>query len=227
MSEEIKNLAAAFVAAQGEIGAAIKGSTNPAFKGSKYADLAAVIEAIRPALTKHGLGFIQEISERDDGIYCQTVIMHKSGETYKTPLFPMPAPKKDPHGYGSAVTYAKRYSLQATFGVPSEDDDGNKAVEGKAAEGRRFPSPVESSLNGVEIDPETNAKLTRICSSLVDLVAQEAEGVDASYKIWELIESIEEDEEKLHLWHLLAKHSKVRARVKVVGEQMRKANVTA
>jgi len=220
MTEEIKQLATAYVQAQAEIGAAIKGSTNPHFK-SKYADLGAVMDAVKPTLAKYGLGFVQEISEREGGVYVETVILHKSGEIYRTGKLPMPAPKQDPHGYGSAITYAKRYSLQAAFGVPSEDDDGNKAVEGKAAE-KRFPTPVESSLNGVAIDPETNAKLTRISSALVDLVIDEAEGNDNSYKIWELIESIEEDEEKLHLWHLLAKHSKVRARVKVVGEQMRK-----
>ena len=215
MSEEIKNLAAAFVAAQAEIGAAIKGSVNPHFK-SNYADLAAVIEAIRPAFAKHGLAFIQEVSEREDGIYIVTVIMHKSGEMYRTPPFPMPAPKKDPHGYGSAVTYAKRYSLQATFGVPSEDDDGNKAVEGKQAEQSRtrFPSPVTSSLTGVELDPEVKERMERIANSLVDLHA--SEDTDVDYKMWELVEPLGNDE-KLYLWQLLQPYSAVRSHVKKVS----------
>jgi hypothetical protein len=142
MSEEIKNLAAAYVKAQGEITAAIKDSTNPHFK-SKYADLGAVIEAVRPVLAKYELGFIQDVTEREGGVYVETVIIHKSGEIYRTGKLPMPAPKQDPHGYGSAITYAKRYSLQAAFGVPSEDDDGNKAVEGAKAheEAKRESAP--------------------------------------------------------------------------------------
>lgn len=128
----MKEFASAFVQAQAEIIAALKGSDNPAFK-SKYADFGAVVDAIKPACTKHGLGYIQKITEREGGIYCETVILHKSGESFSTDKLPMPAPKDNPHGYGSAITYAKRYSLQAAFGVPSEDDDGNKAVEGAKA----------------------------------------------------------------------------------------------
>ena len=225
MSEEtftsfIKNLAAAYVQAQAEIGAAIKGNTNPHFK-SKYADLGAVMDAVKPTLAKYGLGFVQEVTEREGGVYVETVIVHKSGETYRTGKLPMPAPKQDPHGYGSAITYAKRYSLQAAFGVPSEDDDGNKAADGVQ---KQFPSAVQSALQGVEIDPETVAKMAKISSALTDLVVEEADGVDNEYKIWELIEPIEEQDDKLYLSSLLG--SKVRARLKVIGAKKR-AEATA
>lgn len=220
MSEQIKELAGAYIQAQAEIGAAIKGSTNPHFK-SKYADLGAVMEAIKPTLAKYGLGFLQEVTEREGGVYCETVIVHKSGETYRTGKLPMPAPKQDPHGYGSAITYAKRYSLQAAFGVPSEDDDGNKAVEGKQAEQARFPRPVDSALEGVNFEKEQTDRLDKLASALTDLVNEEDTGdmLDNEWKIWELIEPIADNDEKLYLSSILG--SKVRARLKVIGAKKR------
>jgi hypothetical protein len=130
---EYKNLAGALVRAQAEIEGAVKGSVNPAFR-SKYADLASVIDAVRPALAKHGLAFIQEVTERDQGVYVETVVVHESGEMYRCGKLPIPAPKQDPHGYGSAISYGKRYSLMAAFGVPSADDDGNAAVASRPAQ---------------------------------------------------------------------------------------------
>ena len=218
MSEEIKNLADAYVKAQAEIGGAVKGSTNPHFK-SKYADLGAVMDALKEPLAKHGLSFVQEVTEREGGVYVETVIMHKSGETYRTGKLPMPAPKQDPHGYGSAITYAKRYSLQAAFGVPSEDDDGNKAVEGKQAEQARFPRPVDSALDGVTFDKETTDRLDRIASALTDLVNEEDAETDNEWQIWELLEPITEQDDKLYLSAQMG--SKVRARLKVIGAKKR------
>ena len=144
MESMTKNLASALVKAQAEIAGASKNSTNPHFR-SKYADLGSVMDAVKPALSKHGLAFVQEITERADGVFVETVIIHESGEFYRCGKLPMPAPKQDPHGYGSAISYAKRYSLMAAFGVPAEDDDGNAAVkkqEAKAADPARDVSPA-------------------------------------------------------------------------------------
>ncbi len=144
---EYKNLAGALVRAQAEIEGAVKGSVNPAFR-SKYADLASVIDAVRPALAKHGLAFIQEVTERDQGVYVETVVVHESGEMYRCGKLPIPAPKQDPHGYGSAISYGKRYSLMAAFGVPSADDDGNAAVASKPASKPANKPPI--AINEVE-----------------------------------------------------------------------------
>lgn len=125
---EIKpELAKALVAACAQIGAAIKDSVNPHFK-SRYADLAAVIDAVKSPLAKHGLCFLQNVSHRDDGVSVTTVILHESGQHLELAEVSVPASKQDPQGYGSAITYAKRYSLQSALGVPSEDDDGNAAA---------------------------------------------------------------------------------------------------
>ena len=126
----MKNISEAMAKAFAQIEGAVKGKTNPAFR-SKYADLAAVVDAIKPALAEHGLFFRQITHPADGGVCIETVIHHASGESLACgPLF-MPASKQDAQGFGSAMTYARRYSLMAAFGVPAEDDDGNSAVASK------------------------------------------------------------------------------------------------
>ena len=115
-----------------KIESATKGKVNPAFR-SKYADLAAVVDAVKPALAEHGLWFRQITHPADGGVCVETVIHHSSGESLSCgPLF-VPASKQDAQGFGSALTYCRRYSLMAAFGVPAEDDDGNAAVASKPA----------------------------------------------------------------------------------------------
>lgn len=128
----MKELSAAMAKAFAQIEGAVKGKTNPAFR-SKYADLAAVVDAIKPALAEHGLWFRQITHPADGGVCVETVIHHSSGESLACgPLF-LPASKQDAQGFGSAMTYARRYSLMAAFGVPAEDDDANGAVASKPA----------------------------------------------------------------------------------------------
>lgn len=117
-------MAKAFPAIEG----ASKDSTNPHFK-SKYADLSAVVAVIKPALADHGLWFRQITHERQTGIAVETLICHASGEELSCGTFFAPARVLDAQGYGSALTYARRYSLQTAFGVAPEDDDGNAAVK--------------------------------------------------------------------------------------------------
>jgi len=119
-------VSAAFVKAQAEIEKASKDKTNPHFR-SKYADLGAVVDAIKPALERHGLAFMQKFHHDDRGITVETIIIHESGETLSNGTLNVPASKMDAQGFGSACTYARRYSLQAAFGVAPEDDDGNAA----------------------------------------------------------------------------------------------------
>lgn len=121
-------VSAAFVKAQAEIEKASKDKTNPHFR-NKYADLGAVVDAIKPALEKHGLAFLQKFHHDDKGITVETIIIHESGETLSNGTLNVPASKMDAQGFGSACTYARRYSLQAAFGVAPEDDDGNAASQ--------------------------------------------------------------------------------------------------
>ena len=121
-----KNIASAFVKAQRAFGPALKTSTNPHFR-SKYADLSNCIEAVIDALTANGIGLMQRTDESKDGVMVETIFVHESGEVMECGLLHVPAAKQDPQGYGSALTYARRYSLLAATGLAPEDDDGNSA----------------------------------------------------------------------------------------------------
>lgn len=125
-SAETAKLDAALAKAQGEIEAASKDKTNPAFR-SRYADLTAVWGACRPALAKHGISVTQWPVHAEDGrLHIITRVAH-AGEWIKS-HFSIPVTKQDPQGYGSATTYAKRFTLAAALGiVADEDDDGNAA----------------------------------------------------------------------------------------------------
>jgi hypothetical protein len=122
----MNKIAAAFVAAKKSFGPALKDKTNPAFR-SKYADLGACIDAVEDALLANGIAFFQETSEDASGVTVETVFLHESGESLRCGKLHVPAAKQDPQGYGSALTYARRYSLTAACGIAPEDDDGNAA----------------------------------------------------------------------------------------------------
>lgn len=123
---EQTNIAKAFVAAQKQFAPALKTSTNPHFK-SKYADLASCVEAVIDALNSHGIALLQKPHLCESGVTIETVFVHESGEQLSGGVFHTPAQKNDPQGYGSAMTYARRYSLMAACGIAPEDDDGNSA----------------------------------------------------------------------------------------------------
>lgn len=130
-------IATALVAAQMEMGKAAKQSENSHFR-SKYADLGNVMDACLPALNKHGIAVIQPTGESDAGRFVKTVLIHsESGDKLECEV-PLILQKNDMQGYGSAVTYARRYGLMTMAGIAPEDDDGNAAANAapKVAEQR-------------------------------------------------------------------------------------------
>lgn len=154
MSDSVAELAAALALAQGEVENAHKNSANPHFR-SKYADLAEIINTVRPVFAKHGLAVIQSPSYADGLVSVTTLLTHKSGQWIKD-MASAPASKLDAQGVGSAVTYLRRYSLAAFAGIAQEDDDGNAASQRKVA------SPSASDL-------EKASNMLRACQSLADL----------------------------------------------------------
>lgn len=119
-------IAKAFVEAQKEFAPALKTSTNPHFR-SKYVDLSGCVEAVLDALNNHGFALIQKTHDCDNGVKVETIFMYESGEQISGGVISVPADKQNAQGYGSALTYARRYSLMAACGIAPEDDDGNAA----------------------------------------------------------------------------------------------------
>ena len=122
----MQKISTALVKAQQAFGPALKSSTNPHFK-SRYADLAACVEAVIDALNANGIYLLQKNYDCTDGVMVETMFVHESGEMLECGILHVPASKQDPQGYGSALTYARRYSLMAACGIAPEDDDGNQA----------------------------------------------------------------------------------------------------
>lgn len=125
-SESIIELAKAMAAFQGEVKQPTKDGNNPHFKSS-YVTLDGVVGAITETASKHGLSFMQFPINQDNRIGIRTLVMHTSGEFIEgEPVFATPM-KQDPQAAGSVLTYLRRYSLAAIFGITSDvDDDGNQ-----------------------------------------------------------------------------------------------------
>lgn len=148
----MKEIASALVKAQKAFGPALKTSSNPHFK-SRYADLAACVEAVIDALNSNGVALIQQTHECESGVIVETVFVHESGETFSAGKLHVPASKHDAQGYGSALTYARRYSLMAACGIAPEDDDGNAAT---ASPPKAAPKAPVKTVGENEISTITN-----------------------------------------------------------------------
>jgi hypothetical protein len=136
----MKEIASALVKAQREFGPALKTSTNPHFR-SRYADLAACVEAVLDALNNNGIFLMQLTEEHSDGVKVSTTFIHESGEQLSGGTLFMPATKHDAQGFGSALSYARRYSLMAACGIAPEDDDGNAATASTQPKTAPKPAP--------------------------------------------------------------------------------------
>lgn len=153
-SEQINELATALAKAQGEIENASKNSVNPHFK-NKYADLAEVLNTVRPVLSKHGLAIVQTVSYQDGLVSVTTILMHSSGQ-YIGDTASAPVPRLDPQGVGTATTYLRRYSLAAFCGVAQEDDDGNIAAKPVKPEKPQPPSNEAIAAAAAKLQACTN-----------------------------------------------------------------------
>jgi hypothetical protein len=147
----MKEIASALVKAQKEFGPALKSSTNPAFR-SRYADLSACVEAVIDALNNNDIFMMQPTHECDNGVIVETIFIHSSGEQISSGKLHVPATKHDAQGYGSALTYARRYSLMTACGIAPEDDDGNNASKPKAAPAKPAAQPAKASPPPAKIE---------------------------------------------------------------------------
>lgn len=153
-------LSAAFVAAWSEIQTLAHDANNPHFK-NKYTSYDRIMQAIRPVMSRHDLCVIQPPFVVDDtnkaGI--NTIVRHKLGATLDLGCIAVPSKKdNDPQAFGSAMTYAKRYSLCAALGIPTgDDDDGNAAAATPPATGRAAAMGAINQWSGMSGEDATNA----------------------------------------------------------------------
>ena len=148
-SDSITKIAPALLKAQAAIKFAVKGDENPFFK-SKYAGLPTVILCVKDPLNLNGIAFLQTPTQSDPGALSLTTrLIHQSGEWIEDTAT-CPLPKADPQGYGSAMTYLRRYSLAAICGVYQDDDDGEgaKATTTPKRDPRRpdAPAPAREAI---------------------------------------------------------------------------------
>lgn len=201
----MKNIASAFIKAKQAFGPALKDKTNPAFR-SKYADLGACIEAVDDAFLQSGIVMYQETFECAGGVMVETVLLHESGESIRCGRLHVPAVKQDAQGYGSALSYARRYSLLAACGIAPEDDDGNAAV--KAIKHRPTVGAVLAPAS------------IGICEKVAEAINEHMAKGDVM-GAFEECQGITDSEEKTYLWSLLP--SATRSAIKKYSETIKEA----
>lgn len=181
------------IQAQQNMAPVIKGAVNPHFK-SKYADLSSILEIVKPALNNNNL-FLFYSTEIIQGIdYLIAKIIHKNGEFIECKLpikIKNEADKNDPQKYGSAITYAKRYSISALMALAEEDDDGNNSAGRNKQEASYKPNPpvteeVFRILVQMIADSEDNNKLRRSAEEIKRMKEQYYFNFDQSEKLKQL-----------------------------------------
>lgn len=157
-SAEIGELAGALAAAQAELPAAIKGSVNPHLK-NKYADINSVYTAIREVLPKHGLAVIQTMLPTDGSkAHVRTMLAHKSGQWIAGECV-MPLDRQGgAQGMGSAITYARRYSLSAIVGIVTEEDDDGNCAQGRVQKQNVQQDRAQAKENNPEPMTDSQSK---------------------------------------------------------------------
>ncbi len=204
----MKQIAAAFVKAQKSFAPALKTNTNPHFR-SKYVALDGCIEAVIDALNSNGIALLQPAHECADGVMVETLFLHESGETLSGGKLHVPAAKQDPQGYGSALTYARRYALMSACGIAPEDDDGNAASRKPA---KAAPAPIAATDGAMDRVPaEELEALRELAAELVDLCERQNAPQDA---VKLLAEQNLDNDQKVALWEILKPNSKTRSAIK-------------
>lgn len=191
-SESIVNLAKSLVDTQRDLKQPFKDKNNPAFK-SQYVPLESVTESITKTATKYGLAFSQfATTDAEQNVSITTVVFHESGEFIQYPALTLKPSKQrvvidteyvngkrvniyaneiTPQSIGSCITYGKRYSLSAIFGITSDkDDDGNEA-SGVTQNGQQQPTPEKIFEDGQK-------RCEDIIASMVKLGAERQKIVD-------------------------------------------------
>jgi hypothetical protein len=210
-SETIDKIMPALILARKSFKAAIKDGVNDAFKrngkGSAYATLDSVIDAVSDALLSNGILYTQPTEIREDGrLVLHTRFIHESGQ-WLGGVYPIHPVKNDPQGEGSAVSYARRYALMALAGIAPEDDDGNAAT--KTIQKQKETPSVRSGKpqDGMSLEdmPEDRQAVIR---DYAEAISQYCKAGDISAAAMEWKNADMEHEEKAAMWFLLESHNR-------------------
>lgn len=193
-------LFAALAKAQGAIENASKNASNPHFR-SKYADLAEVLNTIRPPFTANGLSVIQSTGFDGSLVHVTTVLAHSGGGYLTSTASCVPA-KTDAQGIGSATTYLRRYSAASVAGIAQEDDDGNSAAHNSKPVTKVTPTTGAWDAQS----EESQAYLSKIAQGVMERMGDPDDAVD--YLETQGLDS----DEKIALWTRF--DSKTRAALK-------------
>jgi hypothetical protein len=137
------------VAALAELDNVKANKINPAFKGSRYISLDALLEAVKPVLLDHDLALIQTLVSEDGKVGVSTAFLHASGERFDFGKLMVKADGLTAQQIGGAITYIRRQSIQTACGISVDLDD-----DGAVASGFRPAASVASA-------PATPRPLTR------------------------------------------------------------------
>jgi hypothetical protein len=150
--------------AQSEVENATKGSVNPHFK-NRYADLAEVLNTVRPVFAANGLSIIQSTSYDGSLVSVTTTILHSEGGHVSSTASCVPA-KADAQGVGASTTYLRRYALAAMTGIAQEDDDGQSASHTRTAApaSQQDISSLKTRMEGLGVDAEAFLKYLAVKS---------------------------------------------------------------
>ncbi len=209
-SAETDKIDAALAKAQAEMTNPTQDAKNDHFR-NKYATLASVRNAVIPVLAKHGISCTQELVSGVNQVGCATRLAHAGQWIEFEPLM-LPA-KNDAQGYGSACTYARRYSLQAVAGVFGDaDDDGNAA-----AQPEKKSKPVLAKATENPVTPTAGAD-ERVSDDRKPILGEYIDGFNAAMangdqlQAAELAEELTDADEKTYVWSFL--DSKTRSFIK-------------
>lgn len=177
-SEQINELVSALSKAQAAMLPAKFNRTNPFFK-NKYADLASCIECSRKPLTDNGLAIMQYCEMIDERLTLITMLAHSSGQ-YITSEYPLYTAKMDSQSLGSAITYAKRYSLSAMLCIAADEDDDAEAAHGRTKDDAK--KDTQDNKKSIQ-DPKSKISIAHM-NVLRNLESQLDEENRTKVKMW-------------------------------------------
>jgi len=203
-----KTLVEALAKAQSEMDSPVKDKKNPQFS-SLYASLGSIITAVKPALNNNGIAYVQRSLPVEGGISVETVF-YGMGETIETGPVTIPAAKVTPQGFGSAMTYAKRYSLAMACGVDADEDDDGNAAEQEVPKNAKAPAAKAKKTAKTDVVPTSEDFFKQNTDALIDELASVETTEEAKAVMGQHFPSLKKEYEGHPDWNAFANKIKGR-----------------